>query len=146
MDRREMLSVIGAGSAGLLAFTGEVTAAPAGRHLNKAHEECLEACTECAESCQSTFRHCFKLVGEGHKEHAKAARLTLDCAEFCTLSAKMIARMSPLMVHSCEACAKVCKKCGDECAKFDSPEMKECAKACRKCEMSCLEMVKSMQA
>lgn len=146
MDRRELLGIIGAGSAGLLAFTGEASAAPSGHHRDKGHQECLDACTNCAQECESMFNHCAKLVAEGHKEHLKSARTAIDCAAFCALSAQMIARMSPMMVYSCEACAKACKKCGDECAKFDMPEMKHCAEVCRKCEQSCLEMVRSMQA
>jgi hypothetical protein len=146
MDRREMLGMIGAGSAGLLAFAGEASAAQSAHRMDKGHEECFKACADCAKTCEMMFHHCFKLVVEGHKDHARSARAALDCAEFCGLSAKLIARMSPMMVYSCEGCAKACKKCGDECAKFDTPEMKECAEVCRKCEQSCREMVKSMQA
>ncbi len=148
MDRRELLGLLGAGSAGFLALggTGEARADHEHKHLDKGHQECLEACTTCGQECEFMFNHCAKLVVDGHKEHAKSARLALDCADFCALSAKMIARMSSLMVYSCMACAEACKKCGDECAKFDMPEMKHCAEVCRKCEASCREMVKAMQA
>lgn len=145
MDRREMLGIMGAGSAGLLAAAGTAAAAPGGRR-DKAHQECLDACTDCAQECEATFHHCAKLAAGGQKEHLRPARFAIDCAEFCILSAKLIARMSPMMAYSCDACAKACRKCGDECAKFDMPEMKRCMEACRVCEKSCIEMVKAMQA
>ena len=146
MDRRDLLSLLGAGTTGLIgigtarAFSESLTAGT----LDKSHQECLNACVECARSCEMMFHHCFKLTAQGHQEHAKAAQIALDCAEFCGLSAKLIARMSPLMAISCSACAEACKKCGDECARSEMAEMKACAEICRKCEQSCREMAKAM--
>ena len=147
MDRREMLGVIGTGTASLIALGGvEAFAGQSGHHMDKTHEECLKACADCAKSCEMMFHHCFKLTAQGEKGHAKSAQIALDCADFCGLSAKLIARMSPMMAISCTACAEACKKCGDECSKSDMAEMKECAEVCRKCEQSCREMAKAMQA
>lgn len=143
MDRRELLGALGVG-AGLFAVSGSTARADHEGHHDKMHEDCLKACQECAEECGETFHHCFKLVEAGKKEHAKAAHLALDCAEFCGLSACLITRDSELMGAACAACADACKRCGDECAKFDSEQMKECAEACRKCEASCRAMVKAM--
>jgi hypothetical protein len=144
MDRREMMGVLGA--AGLATLGVHEAGAQHEGHRDKVHEDCLKACQECAEECSETFHHCFKLVEQGKKEHARAAHLALDCAEFCGLSACLITRESELMGESCEACADACKKCGDECAKFDSEKMKECVEACRKCERSCRAMVKAMRS
>lgn len=141
MQRRELLGVLGATAAGLVAMTGaEAQAAP----LDKAHEDCLKACSDCAKECNETFHHCYTMVAEGKKEHAKALHLASDCAEFCGLSASMISKHSPMMVHACAACAEACKACAAECDKFDSEQMKDCAKACRACEKSCREMVQAM--
>ena len=141
MHRRELLGVLGATATGLVAVTGsEAHAAP----LDKAHEDCLKACSDCADVCNETFHHCYMQVAQGKKEHAKALQLVSDCAEFCGLSASMIAKHSPLMAYSCHACTEACKACAAECDKFDSAEMKACAKSCRDCEKSCLEMVKAM--
>ena len=150
MDRREMLGLVGAGTVGLVTLASrEVSAEPSSSehiHMDKAHDDCLKACADCAKSCEMMFHHCFKLTAQGHKEHAKSARIALDCAEFCGLSARLIARMSPLMGLSCTACAEACKKCGDECGKSDMAEMKACAEVCRKCEQSCREMAANMHA
>jgi hypothetical protein len=112
-------------------------------HHSKHFEDCAKVCADCQVECEKNFHHCFKMVEAGKKEHAKAAHLSADCAEFCTLSAKLTARKSELAVPACEACAKACDACAAECEKFkDMPEMKACAEACKKCAASCREMVK----
>ena len=109
----------------------------------KHFDECAKVCADCQVACEKNFHHCFKMVEGGKKEHAKAMHLSVDCAEFCTIAAKLSARKSELAVTACEACAKACDACAAECAKFpDMPEMKACAEACKKCAASCREMVK----
>ena len=77
MQRRELLGVLGATAAGLVAMTGgEAHAA----HLDKAHEDCLKACSDCAKTCDETFHHCYMQVAEGKRDHAKPLHLVSDCA------------------------------------------------------------------
>lgn len=158
MDRRELLGLVGAG-----AFLSATTAraqqednrsdrgrprspgAAAGAHgLDKTHQECLEACGDCAKICDMTFHHCYEMVAQGKKEHAKSLHLVSDCAGFCSLSACMIAKHSPLMVHSCQACAEACAATAAEVGKFDDEQMTRAAKALKECERSCREMVRAM--
>src|SRR4051794_35543670 len=153
MKRREMLGALGAGAAGLAAFstasaqTANRTQAHSTEHAHahdKTNEECLKACSDCAKVCDETFHHCYHQVAEGKREHAKSLHLVSDCAGFCSLSACMIARHSPLMIHSCAACAEACKATAAEVEKFDSKEMKRAASELRNCERSCTAMVKAM--
>lgn len=117
-------------------------AAPADDHA-KHFAECAKVCADCQVACEMNFHHCFKLVEGGKKEHAKAMHLSVDCAEFCTTSAKLTGRHSELAATACEACAKACDACAAECEKAaDMPEMKACAEACKKCAASCREMAK----
>jgi hypothetical protein len=58
----------------------------------------------------------------------------------------LVASSSPLMVHSCAACAEACKTCAAECERFESREMKDCAKACSACEKTCRAMVQEMSS
>lgn len=111
---------------------------------HKAHfEACAKVCAECQVECEKNFHHCFKMVEGGKKEHAKAMHLSADCAEFCTISAKLTARQSDLAAPACEACVKACDACAAECDKYpDMPEMKACAAKCKECAKSCREMVK----
>ena len=146
MKRREMLGALGVGAAGLAALSaGEARAQHEHAHQHdKVHEDCLKACSDCAKTCDETFHHCYMMVAEGKKEHAKSLHLVSDCAGFCALSACMIAKHSPLMVHSCAACAEACKATAAEVERFDSREMQEAARALRACERSCRAMVQAM--
>ena len=150
MDRREMFGTLAAGTAGLFALNSGASASASAAFfaddakMKEVMKDCLKACEMCAVTCEQTFTHCFGLVSEGKKEHAKAAQYALDCADFCALSVKMMLRESDLMSASCGACSEACKKCGDECAKFDSEIMKKCVAACRECEKTCKAMVSAM--
>jgi len=152
MDRRELLGALGAGAVGLAALSrGEARADEdhAGHHHDKMQSDCMKACGECARSCNETASHCLEQLREGsgdRKIHAMVHELTMDCQEFCVLSATLIARNSKLMQYSCEACAEACHKCAEACDKHPSAEVvKECAEKCRACEKSCREMVKAMR-
>ncbi len=153
MDRRELFGILGAGAVGLsvLAQTesrAEEDTAHHHEHGNE-HEECMKACGECAKVCNETASHCLKALNEGtgdRKMHAKVHALTMDCQEFCVLSATLIARDSELMGQACEACAEACRVCAAACeAHPASEQVQACVKACRHCESTCRAMSKSMR-
>ena len=75
------------------------------------------------------FHHCVTQVAEGKKEHAKPLQYFADCAGFCALSACNIAKHSPLMAFSCDACGEACEATLAVVSKFDSEEMKAATKA-----------------
>jgi hypothetical protein len=149
MKRREMLEVFGVGAAGLAALSASPALAQRedehAHHHDRVHEDCLKACSDCAKNCDETFHHCYQQVAEGKRDHAKSLHLLSDCAGFCGLSACMIAKHSPLMAYSCNACAEACQTTAAEVERFDDPTMKAAAKALRTCEKSCREMVASMR-
>lgn len=148
LKRRELLGALGAGAAGL-AMASTTSAAQqhereaAHRH-DKTHEDCLKACSDCARMCDETFHHCYMQVAEGKRDHAKPLHLLSDCAGFCSLSACMIAKHSPLMAHACASCAEACADTAAVVEKFDAPEMKAATKSLHTCEASCRAMVKAM--
>jgi hypothetical protein len=148
MDRREMLGLLGAGAVSLAAVNAQADDKSEDHccELDQLHADCLKACAECAKACDQTFHHCYTKLAEGKTEHAKALHLSSDCAGFCGLSACMIAKHSPLMIHSCEACADACRDTVAEVGKFDSDEMKAAAEKLRKCEKSCRDMVADMRS
>jgi len=139
------LAIIGLTGLGLAARTIAAPQPPAtapDKH-HAMYEACAKVCADCMLTCEKTAHHCSELVTAGKKDHAKAMKLTADCAGFCSLAAKMTAGHSELAAPACEACAKACDVCAAECEKFaDMPEMKACAESCRKCAASCREMVK----
>ncbi len=148
MDRRNLLGVLGAGALGFTAISAQANDSSDDQccTLDKDHEACLKACSDCAKCCDMTFHHCLKALTEGKKEHAKALQLASDCAAFCGISACMIAKQSPLMAYSCHSCAEACKVTAAEVEKFDSAEMKAAAKTLRECERSCRTMAAHMHA
>jgi len=153
MDRRELLGALGAavGVASLAGVDARAADEPAHHHhTDKVHEDCVQACGQCALSCNMTAHHCLDKLAEGQgsaKLHARAHALAMDCQAFCVLSATMIARGSELMAASCEACADACQRCAEACEKAPQDDrMRDCVKKCRDCEKSCREMVRHMKA
>jgi hypothetical protein len=147
MDRRELLSVLGATAAGLAASAGGPALAQATdrrRGGGDIHESCAEACSDCEKECNQGFHHCFKEVQAGKADHARAMHLCVDCGDVCSTSAKLVARMSPLMTFTCQACAESCEATLAELEKLNDSGMKETVESLRKCAASCREMVKAM--
>ena len=144
MDRRELLGVLGATTAGLLAVGGTSEARAAQGGEKNIHEQCAEACFDCEKMCNHAFHYCFKEVEAGKKEYLKAIHLCVDCGDVCSTSGKLVARMSPLMVHTCRACAESCDDCIAACEMLDAPDIKEFVASLRKCSETCREMVQAM--
>jgi hypothetical protein len=149
--RRELLGLMGTSTAGLAILSAVSEAS--GDNQAPAHDpkqsamlkECEEACGHCEATCQATFHHCLTQAAASKPEHAKMAQIVADCAEFCDLSAVMIARHSSLMLVSCHACAEACGRCAQACKAFATDDMmKSCFEACRRCEESCRNMVRHM--
>ena len=141
MDRREWLGVFGVAATAVVASGGTSRGAD---EKDDAHEHCAEECSDCSKECNQGFHHCYSMVKAGKPEYLKAMHLTVDCGEICATSAKLVARMSPLMVHTCHACAECCEATLAECEKLNDSGMKETVEALRSCSKSCREMVKSM--
>jgi hypothetical protein len=146
-NRREMLGVLGIGTAGFALLTNRSEAGdePVTHEMSKELRECDEACGHCEAACNEAFHHCITQAAAGRTEHAKLAQLLIDCAGFCTLSATMISRHSSLMKESCRACGEACRRCAEQCGSAPTDEiMKNCVAACKRCEESCRKMVSAM--
>ena len=146
--RRNLVGSVAAGAAGIALGVGRASAQNPSTGDQPQHEgmwkACCETCDSCAKACNKAFHHCMTQVAKGKAEHGRAAQSTADCAEFCTLSATMLARDSSLAMISCAACADACKRCAQDCESFDSDlEMKMCLEECKRCEESCRKMIKA---
>lgn len=108
-------------------------------NIRTAMQDCIQACQACHNICVETTQHCLQMGGEHTRpEHI---RLMLDCAEICQTSANFMLRGSALHAYTCGACAEVCERCAQDCARFtDDPTMQRCAEACRSCARSCRDM------
>lgn len=142
MNRREIMSMVGATAAMTLA--GKALADDDDKHEHK-ENDCCSTCSECAAECASCFAHCAEMLGKGKKEHAETMRLCNDCADICSVCAKVGARKGPMWKILCVACAESCDKCAAACEKFDDKHMKECAEECRECAQMCRAHAKTLK-
>ncbi|MBZ9638041.1 four-helix bundle copper-binding protein [Streptomyces sp. PSKA30] len=109
--------------------------------LTRCIEECIacaQACTACADACLSEG-----MVGD----LAKCIRTNMDCADICTATAAVLSRHTGYDANITrailQACAMVCKACGDEYGRHaDMHEhCRVCAEARRSCEQACNELL-----
>jgi hypothetical protein len=154
MDRRELLGILGVSATGMTASglvlaqdkPGRASPATGPQHHDiKMLQSCLKACSDCMDVCNITAHYCIEQTENGKRELAKALRATVDCQEFCAISAKLLGRVSPMMAFSCDACAKACDACATVCEQAQGDkQLLACAESCRSCAKSCREMVKAM--
>lgn len=146
MNRRKLMGTLGLGAAGLALAEGSAVASPQDRHGqgHGHHEGHLKTMTDCAAACNEVAAHCLQQIcdKEGDVEsHAKVHQFAMDCQAFCTLSAALMARHSPLAKFAHEANAEACRACAEACEAHKAPDpmVKRCGEACRQCEKVCRE-------
>ena len=94
--------------------------------------ECAATCNFCAVSC---------LQEDDVKMMEKCIRTDLDCASVCKMAIEYLSRDSTYSREVLDLCARICRDCGDECAKHKHDHCQACAEACRKCEQACQQAV-----
>lgn len=108
-------------------------------HRTSEMERCMQLCVECSGVCLDTIPQCLEAGGK----HARPDHISMlmNCARICATSAEFLLNGSKQHVYTCEACAKVCQECADDCANTGSEEfMTRCAEVCRRCADSCRKM------
>lgn len=108
---------------------------------------CIQACAACAATCTVCADAC--LAEEDVKAMAQCIRLNLDCADICEITARLIARPSrrdePTLEALLDACATICRACGEECARHEHMEhCRICAESCMACAEACERMMTSL--
>lgn len=100
---------------------------------------CSTTCSQCADACLAE-------PGLSH-ELARCIAMDLDCADICSVTARVVARQSEHPGHltraQLEACAVACTSCADECD-HHRPHLAHCricAETCRRCEAACRELL-----
>jgi uncharacterized membrane protein len=109
----------------------------------------IDALTDCAQACTADTDA--DLSEQNVTDMVKCIRLCLNCADVCTATIAITSRQAeydanvakPLL----EACAAICKSCGDECERH--AQMHEhcriCEQACRRCEQACRELLAAIR-
>jgi len=109
---------------------------------------CIEACYECAQACTACADDC--LSEESVAELVKCIRLNQDCADICLAAGRIANRQTEYDANVTrgivEACAAVCRACGDECERHAEhhEHCRICAEACRRCEDACRALLSAM--
>ncbi len=98
-------------------------------------KECIDACLACAIACENCATAC---LNEHDVQMMKNCILIdRDCADVCSLTARLLARESKHGEHLAKECREICLACAAECDKHDNDHCKKCAEACRKCAEAC---------
>jgi hypothetical protein len=105
----------------------------------------IDAISDCAQACAADTDA--DLGEQDVAEMVRCIRLCLNCVDVCTATAGVISRPAEYDSHVIrpllEACAAICKSCGDECERHGlmHDHCRICAEACRRCERACLELL-----
>jgi len=93
------------------------------------------ACLICIIACEKCISHC---IEHGHKECLSLCR---DCADICTLTARLQARDSKYAKQVAVLCAAICKECVEVCGKqaAHNDACRECVVACQECADACTD-------
>ena len=109
----------------------------------------IDALSDCAQACIADTDA--DLSEPDLAEMVKCIRLCLNCVDICTATVGVTSRPAeydagvtrPLL----EACAAICKSCGDECERHAKhhEHCRVCAAACRRCEQACRELLAALK-
>lgn len=114
-------------------------AADANERISKV-ENCIDACTDCHDTCLEAMKHC--LTEGGDYVEMKHIQYLIDCAEMCQTTSNYMLRGSKLMARIADVCADVCEECAQSCEQYkDDAILRACARVCRKCADACRELV-----
>jgi hypothetical protein len=104
---------------------------------------CAVVCSACASACLS----------EDHpREMAVCVRDDLDCADICTTTARVLARLNEsdrqLTLSLLATCIEACVECAGSCSPHAEhhEHCRLCAQACAACEQACQALLDALKA
>lgn len=108
----------------------------------EAAQQCALSCTACADAC---------LAEDELLALRRCIRRTLDCADLCTTTARVLTRQVGvdlgLVRVLLEACVVACKRCAAECEDHAGMHVHcaVCAQDCRDAEQACRLLLESLR-
>lgn len=106
---------------------------------NQKYQSCINACFECAESCEFCTTSCLR--EQDVKMLTTCIQLNRDCATICLAAAAFMSRDSKYAKQICNICADICEACAQECEQHTNMDhCQKCAQACRRCTDECRKM------
>jgi uncharacterized membrane protein len=110
----------------------------------------IDALSDCSQACIADADG--DLREQNLPEMVTCIRLCLDCADVCAATLGVVtrqtARDATVTRLLLEACAAVCKSCGDECERHAEhhEHCRICAQACRRCEQACRDLLRTLRS
>ena len=101
------------------------------------HKEMQNTLQNCEETCEHLVTHLLRHTDL--QDRSKQVELLRDCADFCALTRRYIARDSMFSKYAANLCAYVCSICGNECLRFRDEESQRCGMICHHCARDCNE-------
>ena len=111
---------------------------------------CIDECLSCAQACTACADACLSESDDQVPMLRKCIRSNDDCADICSITARLVSRHTGYDANITrsivQACATVCRSCGDECERHaDMHEhCRVCADACRRCERAGQELINTL--
>ena len=105
---------------------------------------CIQECLDCGASCTACAD---ASLAESHlQELIHVIRLSLDCADACDATGRVVTRQTTpdtaVLRATVAACARACLACADECERHAHHEhCRVCAEVCRQCKQACDDLL-----
>jgi hypothetical protein len=99
------------------------------------HAELIRELINCALACEACATAC--LGEEDVTLMTRCIELDRDCADICTLGARLLIRESETTSQYLTMTEEICQLCADECSKHEHAHCKACAEACLSCAEAC---------
>lgn len=95
----------------------------------------INQCLASHRMCEETIN--YSLARGGDFVSSDHVQLLMDCAEICQVAANFMLRESPQADAVLAVCSALCRRCADDCARFEDKQMQACAEVCRRCAETC---------
>jgi Domain of Unknown Function (DUF326). len=103
---------------------------------NHDHRALIQQLLNCALACENCASAC--LHEEDVTMMANCIMIDRDCADICTLAARLLQRNPSQIAHQfLLVCEEICRTCADECGKHQYDHCQRCARACLSCAEAC---------
>lgn len=91
------------------------------------------------QHCEVVCEYTHTVILGRQDVHMRTQQLQLlrDCADVCTLTAKLIARCSAFAREMAALCAQVCEVCGNHCLRHQDQDSQYCGRVCCHCAEVC---------
>ena len=99
------------------------------------YSKVIEKLYSCATECTRCYDACMFIKDTENLQ--RCMMMDQDCADICTLTAKILERESENADIFLRVCMEICELCAEECEKHHHDHCKQCAQACRECAEMC---------